>query len=46
MGAIVIYGVVIAMTYPRHGIWWGTLEGYLGALLYLLILHLPALCRK
>jgi hypothetical protein len=42
LGAIIIYAVIVALTYPQHGIWWGTLEGYLGACAYLFLLHLPA----
>jgi hypothetical protein len=41
LGAIVVYAVVVALTYSGHGIWWGTLEGYLAAAAYLLLLHLP-----
>jgi len=43
--AIVAYGAVVSAAYPRHGIWWGTLEGYLAATVYLLLLHLPVLHR-
>jgi hypothetical protein len=41
IGAIVVYGVVVAAVYPRHGIWLGTLEGYLAATLYLLVMLIP-----
>jgi hypothetical protein len=46
LGAIVVYGFVIALSYPRHGIWLGTLEGYLAAATYLLLLNLPIILRK
>jgi hypothetical protein len=46
LGAIVVYGFVIALSYPRHGIWLGTLEGYLAAAAYLLLLNLPIILRK
>jgi hypothetical protein len=45
LGSIVVYGFVIALTYPRHGIWLGTLEGYLAAAAYLFLLHLPIMLR-
>jgi hypothetical protein len=43
LGAIVGYGAVVSAAYPRHGIWWGTLEGYMAATVYLLLLYLPGL---
>jgi uncharacterized membrane protein (GlpM family) len=45
LGAIVVYGVVVALAYPHHGIWLGTLEGYLAATLYLVALLVPAYRR-
>lgn len=45
LGAIVVYAFVIALAYPRHGIWLGTIEGYLAAFAYLALLHLPMMLR-
>jgi hypothetical protein len=41
LGAIVVYGTVVALTYPKFGVWLGTLAGYAAATLYLVVLHIP-----
>lgn len=41
LGAIVVYGIMVALSYPRFGIWLGTLGGYAAATIYLLALHIP-----
>jgi len=43
LGAIVVYGLVVSLAYPRFGIWLGTLFGYAAATVYLAALHLPVL---
>ena len=39
LGSLVVYAMVIAAAYPRTGIGWGTLLGYLAATAYLVVLE-------
>lgn len=39
LGSLVVYAMVIAAAYPRMGIAWGTLLGYLAATAYLIVLE-------
>jgi uncharacterized membrane protein (GlpM family) len=39
LGSLIVYAMVVAASYPRLGIAWGTLLGYLAATLYLVMLE-------
>jgi len=43
LGAIVVYGLMVSWTYPKLGIWLGTLAGYAASTTYLAVLHIPVL---
>jgi hypothetical protein len=46
LGAIVVYGTVVALSYPKFGVWLGTLAGYAAATVYLVVLHIPFLRKN
>ena len=39
LGALVAFGLTINLTFPGYGVWWGTLMGYLSAVVYLLLVQ-------
>ena len=43
LGCLVVYGLILTVAYPAHGIWLGTVEGYAGATVYLFIINYPAM---
>ena len=46
LGCLVVYGLVVALAYPRHGVVWGTLEGYVFSTAYLALVNRAAVRGK